>query len=424
MKVEIKHIAKIEGHGSFLGEVMKGDVRKAQFIVSEGARLLEGILRGRDYLEVSQISARICGVCPVVHTLTSLKAIENALNVKISKDDENLRKLLMLAQWINSHSLHLFFFCLGDFFGTSDDLKLIKKYPKLTQKALAIREFGNQIIEIVGGRSIHPLTPTIGGFLRYPKESQLEDLYKKANKILLDSVELALIFAKIKYPLLKKQTNFVSLINSGEYAVYNGDIKWFGAKGSKEIVFSEFMKQIQEFQVDYNQQTKRSHFADFPFMVGALARFNNNRTKLNPKAKQLLSKTKIQFPQHNPFYNVLAQAIEIVHCVEQSKKLLKNILKKKLIDNFKKSDYKIKAGLGYGAIEAPRGTLFYFYELDKGGVVKNCNIIAPTAQNLANLEDDLKVWLPDLERLSDKERERKIKMLVRAYDPCLTCATH
>lgn len=424
MKIKIKHIAKIEGHASFLGEILKGDVKKAQLIVHEGARLLEGILRGRNFSEVSQISARICGVCPVVHTLASLKALEAALGLKISQTDEDLRKLLMDGQLINSHCLHLFFFCLGDFFGQSDDLRLIKKYPKLAQKALFIRDFGNEIIEIVGGRSIHPLTPTVGGFLRYPKKELLAELYRKSDQVLASAKELTLVFAKIKYPAFKKPTNFASLTGPKEYAIYGGNVRWLGSKKIEEVLISRFMPQIQEFQVDYNQQTKRSHFQNFPYMVGALARFNNNRSKLNPEAKKILKKTKIKFPQFNPFYNVLAQAIEIVHCVEESRILLKKLLANKNLTKHTKPFFKIKAGNGYGAIEAPRGALFYFYELNADGVVKNCNIITPTAQNLANLEDDLKKWLSDLEKLSAKEREEKIKMLIRAYDPCLTCATH
>ena len=423
MKIKIDHIAKIEGHGGFVGEIIKGDVKAAIFIVNEGARLLEGILRDRHYEEVSQICARICGVCPVVHTLTSIKALEQAMEVTPSPETIYLRKLLMLGQEINSHALHLFFFSLADFFGIKEDIKLIKKFPAYTQDALKIRELGNYLIDQIGGRSIHPLAAGIGGFKKWPKKETLQEIKQRAEATLESAVSIARLFAKLKYPELETNFNWASVVNDGEYGIYEGKIKWANQEKSKEMNEGDFMKLVKEFQVPENPQTKRSHFEDAPYLVGAIARLNNSADKLNPKAKEILAEAKISLPSKNPFHNVLGQAIEIVHCVEE----VINLIEKNQgleLNGSKNVSWQPKAGRGYGAIEAPRGILLYFYETRRNGDIQECDIITPTAQNIARMEEDLASWLPDLSKKMSGKREYLIKMLIRAYDPCLTCATH
>lgn len=419
MKIKIDHIAKIEGHAGFTAEIVNGEITKARMSVLEGARLLEGILRGRKYYEVSHITARICGICPVVHTFTSLKALENLMDIGISEQTILLRKLMMLGQMINSHSLHIFFFSLSDFFGIDSDLKLIQKYPDKTKQAIAIRDFGNKIIEIIGGRSIHPLTPEVGGFTKLPDSQKIRQIRESAKKILPDAIKLASFFAKLHYPEFNRETNFVSLKSDSEYAIYDGKITINGKSIEKDIF--PFMEKIKEYQV-VEDAVKRTTINEKPYKVGAIARINNNAEQLNPKAKKILQAAKINLPSQNPFHNILAQAVEIVHSIEETIKLTK----KKITIKTENLKYEIKQGSGAAAIEAPRGTLFYFYEIRENGLVKNCNIITPTAQNLARLEEDLKIWLPRLEKegLNEKQIKDKIRMLIRAYDPCLTCATH
>jgi len=419
MKIKIDHIAKIEGHAGFTADIVGGDITQARLSVLEGARLLEGILRGRKYYEVSPITARICGVCPVVHTLTSLKALENAFETEVSSQTILLRKLLMLGQMINSHALHIFFFSLSDFFGIENDLDLIKKYPEKTKAAVAIRDFGNKIIEIIGGRSIHPITPEVGGFTKLPDTRQIKEIGEMAKKILPSAVKLANFFAKLNYPEFERQTDFISLSSPNEYAIYEQEITINGL--SKEPNVESFMHRIKEFQVS-EDAVKRTEIDNKPYMVGAITRINNNHEKLNLKADKILRSSGIKLPSYNPFYNILAQAIEIVHCVEEAIMLAKG----KKINRTESNPAKIRQGRGSAAIEAPRGTLFYFYEARSDGLIENCNIITPTAQNLARLEEDLAIWLPQLEKqgVGEEEIKNKIRMLIRAYDPCLTCATH
>ncbi len=420
MLIKIDHIAKIEGHAGFVAEIAEGKIQKVRLDILEGARLLEGILRGRPIIEASEISARICGICPVVHNLTSLKALEDALGVEVSEQTILLRKLLMLGQILNSHALHLFFFSLSDFFGVKDDLTLVKKFPQRAEEGMAVRQFGNQIIEIIGGRSIHPLTPTIGGFTKLPNLRKLNWLFKQTDEVLKKTINLTKLFLRLKYPDFIRSCPFISLSNSAGYAFYDGQIK---TPREEKITVREFMNTVKEYQIP-KSAVKRSDYFGKPFMVGALSRLNHHSHQLNPEAKSLLNSAKIKLPSFNPFLNILAQAIEIVHCVEETQKLLAVILRQGLKEE--KNGWSPRNGEGWGAIEAPRGTLYYYYATSSEGKIKECNIITPTSQNMARLEQDLEDYLPEIvgKNAPKKEIEDKIKMLVRAYDPCLTCATH
>lgn len=431
MHIKIDHIAKIEGHAGFTADIVNGQVKKARMDIQEGARLLEGILRSRSIFEVSQISARICGVCPVVHNLTSIKALEKALDIEVSPRTILLRKLMMMGQIINSHALHLFFFSLSDFFGTENDLDLIAKYPKRAKDALVLRSFGNKIIEIIGGRSIHPLTPTIGGFLKMPDKKKLAAIFEKCDEALKSTQDLASLFLSLKYPEFVRSASYVSLNHPKDYAFYGDLVK---ISGDKKESPAEFLKIVQEHQLQ-NSVVKNSYYQGKPFMVGALPRINNNAKQLNPEAKKKFKSIKTTWPSFNPFLNILAQSIELIHCVEEAKKLLHQVLMKDLSKNdLKEKEELIEARLksikgsasGAAAIEAPRGTLYYFYEINKRGKILNCNIITPTAQNMARLEKDLEEYLPKAigKKATKKEVEEKLKMLIRAYDPCITCATH
>lgn len=420
MKIKIDHIAKIEGHAGFVADIAGGNVTKARLDIREGARLLEGILQGRAYYEVSQITARICGVCPVVHTLTSLKALEAAMGVSVSSQTILLRELLMMGQILNSHALHLFFFSLSDFFGFKDDFKAIKKYPNIAKGALAIRDFGNKIIDVIGGRSIHPLTPEVGGFKKLPDIKKLKELLADSEKAIRPAVDMAKFFGKLKYPDFARDSSIVSLITPGRYAIYDG---LAAVDGKEPRKIDDFMPRIKELQVSDNPAIKRSEFGGAPYMVGALARINQSAKHLNSEAKEILSGADLILPSKNPFHNILAQAIETVHCAEEAQKLLEQSIENGIDDQV--VPFVVKAGRGYGAIEAPRGTLFYYYEVGPDGLVKGANIITPTSQNVGRLEKDLEEYLPILVKNAGSEKSKEmIKMLVRAYDPCLTCATH
>lgn len=349
MKIKIEHIAKIEGHAGFVAHIVNGDVKKAKFEIKQGKRFMEKLLEGRKYDEVPIICSRICGICPVVHQITSIRAIEDAFGIKPNQEIRNLRKIMLALQIIQSHTLHLFLI-----------------WPD--KRILPIRDFVNNLLNIIGGRSIHPITLEVGGFKRIPNQKEIEKLMKEHGKILKSAIKIASQF--------KKQPEF--LRKTGYFAssdIYDGKLP---KKNNKTI------------------------------MLGALARINLYSNKLNPHAKKLLH---FKIPSYNSFMNIPSQAIEIVHFLEEVKKISEKLKYKNV-----SLDYKVKAGKGTAFCEAPRGILFHSYSIDSKGYIKKADIITPTLQFISNLEADIKEYLKGTQ---DKE---KIKRLIRAYDPCISCA--
>jgi coenzyme F420-reducing hydrogenase alpha subunit len=420
MLIKINHIAKIEGHTGFMANVVKGDVQSARFEVQEGVRLIEGILIGRHFADMPVVAQRICGICPVVHNLTAIKAIENALEIRVSNETVNLRKLMEWAQIIHSHALHLFFLSLSDFLDIENDLKLVGEYPEESKKAIAIREYGMEIIKIIGGRVIHPLTNEAGGFKKVPNQEELQKLISRGEEILPVALELGEFFRKIKLPDFSRKTEYFCLDKFGEYAIYDGNL--VSSRGMR-IAVEKFEKNFQELhrpreiikRVEVNGKTS--------YMVGAIARINNQSKKLKPQAEKYLESLSFALPDYNPFHNVLYQMVEIIHCIEESISHLRTLACSNLNEALTKK-YEIKSGTGAAAVEAPRGTLYYHVDIDSQGYIKNVNIITPTAQFLAHLEDDIEAYIPRVIDLSAIEREKKLRAFIRAYDPCISCAVH
>lgn len=419
MEIKINHIAKMEGHAGFMASVLQGDVKSAKLEIQEGIRLIEGVLIGRKYYDVPIVAQRICGICPVVHNLTAIKAIENAFGIEVSLETKKLRTLLEYAQIIHSHALHLFFLSLADFLDIENDLKLLEKYPKEAKKAIKIREFGTDIVRMIGGRVVHILSNETGGFKKVPSREEIQKIIDKGEEIFRYAVELGDFFAKIKLPTFSRETEYVALFQKNHYAVYEGDI--VSSKGL-HIPVEKFENNFRELQKQ-QEVIKRVEHDGQSYMVGAIARGNINFKQLTLSAFEYLEKLNVKFPDYNPFHNILFQMAELLHFVEESRKILKEIsrmdLSKALTGHFE-----VKEGVGVAAVEAPRGTLYYHLEIDGKGYIKNANIMTPTAQFLSNLEDDIAEYIPSIINLSDKEKERKLRAFIRAYDPCISCAVH
>ena len=425
MKITIPHIHKIEGEAGFWARVTKeGKVEELKIKILEGLRQIEGILVGRRVQEVPMIVSRICGICPVVHTLNACSALEKALELKVSPLTVLLRKLFLASQIIQSHALHLFFMALPDFFDIESDFDLLKKFPKEAKAALKIREFSLKIVEIIGGRKVHPITPQIGGFTKLPEKRDFKKIFEDSKLAIESTKILAKTFQNLSYPTLKRETNFASLFSKKEYPFYQADFVLI--EKEKSTIGDFFSNEIEE---DLKiPPLKKVRYRGRPYMLGAIARIKNNKNFLNPLAKEFFKefKRKNNLKDNeffeNIYFNLFSQVIEILHFLEISQKITKEILKSNLKEE--KKEIKISRGSGLSAMEAPRGTLFTYFEIDEQGRILNCNIITPTAQFLANLEEDLKVLLPKILKLSEKEQKRKTRSLIRVYDPCISCAIH
>jgi coenzyme F420-reducing hydrogenase alpha subunit len=425
MKIAIPHIHKIEGEAGFWTKVTRtGKIEELKLQTLLGLRQIEGILIGRRYFEVPIVVSRICGICPVPHILGACTAIENALNIKVSEQTILLRKLLLAANIIYSHTLHLFFLSLPDFFNIESDLELLKKFKKESKAALRVRDLALEIAKVVGGRAVHPITPIVGGFTKIPEKEKLKEILGKIPQAIEDINLLIETLKKIEYPEFERETLFASVFNGKNYPYY---LERIVKIGEEKFTFSDFYSvQIEE---DLKSPpVKRVKFKGRAYMLGAIARIKNNGEFLEKEAKEkfkeFLKEKQISEKDYfkNIFHNLFSQAIEVLHFLKVSQDLLKEIL----IFPLKEEKLEIKPypTSGLSALEAPRGTLFHYYEIDKDGRILNCNIITPTAQFLHNIEEDLKVLLPKILKLKKEERVRKIRSLIRIYDPCISCATH
>jgi len=415
-----QYIAKIEGHGTLHIDFQKN---KAKLNIEEGERLIEGIMLGRAYHDAPFITSRICGVCPIAHHTASILALEDAFKIKIDRTTQRLRKLLVCAQMIQSHTLHLYFLALGDYLGKDSTLVLAESNPKIFKNALNLKKISDHIADCVAGRNVHPITPTIGGFLRIPTKDNLRKLLSEIDASHPAIVETIKLFSSFSYPQLQNQTKYLSLPSSRAYTTISDTIE---VSSGETFNKRNYMKNIIE-TVRKDSPAKYSTYKGKPFMLGALARLSMNTRSLNQEARDLYKKyinNLGNFPAYNSFHNNFAQAVEIVHFYEEAKALIKKLLDDKHYHYKKPPTPKLKKTKGCATIEAPRGILYHYYEITKTGKISECNIITPTAQSLTNLEKDSKVLMKQTENLSQKERTRLIEMLIRAYDPCITCSVH
>lgn len=422
MKIKINYIDKIEGHMGFEAALYDGKIKEAFVDVLEGARMIEGMLRGRPYQDVPVISARVCGVCPVVHNLSAIKALEAALGVKTDKIVVLFRKLLMLGEIIQSHVVHVALLSAPDFLGETNDLKLIKKYPKISELAFKIRDFSVKIMQTVGGRAIHPIATEVGGFKILPDKYQLEEILKESENILKHALDFyGFLIGKVKFPDLQVDLRSVSNATEGEYSFYGDDRKIISGQGLN-MDLEKFYSSIEELQRP-KSPVKETELYNRHYLVGALARMLNQNKFLNKESLKLFNKLPQEKIKVNPFYNLLAQWIETVHCVEEAQKIIEKLLALN-IPRESRQKIELKEGEGIGSVEAPRGTLLHYYKVGKDGRIISSNAITPTAQFLNDLEHSLAAYLPQIKDLPEVLRAQKIKTLVRAYDPCVSCATH
>ena len=401
------YIAKIEGHGSLEIDWEKGGVK---LHVHEGERLFEGILVGRTVEEMHWITPRICGVCPIAHNLASLKAVEGALGVEISDDTAFLRRLMQIGQNVQSHILHAVFLALPDYIGLDRATELNKKDPKKFEMALSLKELGDEIAYVIAGRNVHPTTTTVGGFHRVPDADELRDLLEKIKKNIPYAEKMAELFAGLDYPNLNVDLELLAI-----------DIGIVISNKRESFKISEYKKNIEEEVKEYST-AKFGTYNGGSFMVGALARLKHETFY-----KKDYSAYGIDFK--NPFHNNLAQMVEVLFELESAQLIIENFLKNGINETVAKIS-KNPPLFGIGSVEAPRGGLYNEVHIKPSGkeiknyIVTEANIITPTVQNLSSMESSAEALLKTHSGKSKKELEHLLEMLIRAYDPCITCSVH
>lgn len=417
MKIEIRHLARVEGHANLVVDAVSGEIRECRLEIVEAPRFFEAILRGRHFSDVAPLVARICGVCSHSHTLASLAATEAALGVSVSEQTRNLRRLLLYGEIVQSHLLHLYFMAVPDYLGVGSLFPLVHSRRELVARALRLKKLGNDICLVVGGRPVHPVTPCVGGFSAYPEASDLQDLRRRLVAALPDLEATVDLFASFKLPDFARETEYLCLRGEG-YPLFGETL--VSTDGVCAPV-ADYRSVVEEYLVPHST-AKFARATRESYTVGPLARVKNAFDHLSPMARTVADALGLSPATVNPFHALHARLVEVVHGVEESIHLIDRVL----LTGVRREPIQKPEGGGYGvgAVEAPRGTLLHACTYDGEGRLERADCIIPTAQNLGNIEGDLRAFAPTLAGLSRDEFTRALEMLVRAYDPCISCSTH
>jgi sulfhydrogenase subunit alpha len=422
--VEVHHVTRVEGHGNIYVNVRNGTVERCEWNISEAPRFFEAMVLGRKWSELHHITSRICGICSIGHTLASLEATEAAMGIKISEQDLKLRKIALHAENMQSHILHVGFLVLPDLMDVGSVIPLASSNPDEVKTVLRLHRLANEMSDMLCGRTTHPQRLLPGGFSKIPTMKELSGLRERLKASVPDLQAVAKLLQTLapKIPDFVRETEFISLTKPDEYALYDGKI---GSTDTDSAPASEYLSYTNEYIVPQSTAKRAKHARD-SYMVGALARLNNNYDLLSPLAKQVAEMFNLKPVCHNPFMNSIAQLVEVVHSVEDSIKLINELEAAGLKSqpDYNNPKIKVKAGRGVGAVEVPRGILFHDYTYNEKGVCTKANCVIPTNQNHGNIELDMKALVPKIMDKTPKEIELTLEMLVRAYDPCISCSTH
>ena len=418
MNIEIKHLARMEGHANLVIDAANGELKECRLEIVESPRFFEVMLKGRHYSDVAPITARICGVCSVSHTLVSLATTEKALGVEISEQTRWLRRLLSFGENLQSHLLHIYFMAVPDYLGVGSLLPLAKTQRETVARALRLKKLANDLVQVIGGRAVHPVTTRVGGFSALPDAHALQDLRRRMVTALTDLESTVELFAGFDFPELERPTQYLCLQEEDGYPGLGGRIV---SSGGLDVPVSAYRETIEEYLVPHSN-AKFARAAGETFMVGPLARVRNCFEQLSPMARKVAAVLELTPQCSNPYWGNKARLVEVVHFFEESIHLIDQLL---LAGMGEESIWVAPGGgSGVGALEAPRGTLYHAYSYDGSGCIESADCVIPTAQNLANIEEDLRAAVPDLLHLPREELTTRLEMLVRAYDPCISCSTH
>jgi len=416
-QITVPALARVEGEGGLFIELDGNQISDLRLDIYEPPHFFEGFLQGRYLQEVPDITARICGICPVAYQMSSVYALEKALGVEISPTIRSLRRLMYCGEYIESHALHIYMLQAPDLLGHESALSLATDDPGVVKNALRLKKVGNQLLAAIGGRSVHPVSVCVGGFYRWPEEQKLKELLPEFQWGLETAKETVHWALTLPYPEMEVDYEFVALSHPDEYAILEGQVL---SSKNGSIPVEDFERIYPEKQVRHSNALHSLTATGHPYLVGPLARLNLNHEKLSSGAKSLLEEIKLELPITNPYKALIARAIELVEAYELAIEIIQSYAPK----GPNRVELELKSGEGCAATEAPRGLLYHQYQIDGQGFIQGARIIPPTAQNLARIEADLRVRVPQIIDKLQNEATLDCEHLIRAYDPCISCATH
>ncbi len=415
--IKVDYLARVEGEGAFKVVVRDGKVQEAELRIFEPPRFFEAFLRGRSIDELSDIVARICGICPVAYQMSAVHAVENALGVTVDGPLRELRRLLYCGEWIESHVLHVTMLHAPDFLGYQGGIDMARDHGPAVKRGLELKKAGNDILTLLGGREIHPINVRIGGFYRAPRRREFTPLAETLKRARDQALETLRWVAGFDFPDRERDYTFVSLRHPDEYPFNEGHIV---SNRGLDIAAADYDAHFHEMHVAHSTALQSRMTDGGAYLVGPLARYSLNFDKLSPAVQQAAREAGLGETCRNPYQSIVVRAVEALHAVEEALRII--------------ADYQEPerpavavepaAGVGFAATEAPRGMLWHRYALEGDGTIAEARIVPPTSQNQACIEEDLTSFIGGFLDLPDEALQHRCEQVIRNYDPCISCATH
>jgi len=416
-KIEVDALARVEGEGGMKVHLRGDRVSDVELRIYEPPRFFEAFLRGRRYTEPPDVTARICGICPVAYQMSACHAIEAACGVTVDGPLRELRRLLYCGEWIESHALHIHLLHAPDFLGYESAIHMSADHPMEVERGLALKKTGNDLLDLLGGRSVHPINVRIGGFYRVPPRSDFEALRDALERGRDESLATVRWLATLDYPDFEQPYEFVALRHPNEYPMNEGRLV---SSLGLDVPISDYEKHFREEHVERSTALHSHHVGYGKYFVGPQARYSLNFDRLSPLAQEAAKEAGMGTECRNPFRSILVRAVELLYAFDEALRIL---------DDFQVPDAPAvevtpRAGIGHGCTEAPRGILYHRYRIDEEGLVQDAKIVPPTSQNQPSIESDLRHFVEQNLELPKEELTWKCEQAIRNYDPCISCSTH
>jgi coenzyme F420-reducing hydrogenase alpha subunit len=416
---EVKALSRVEGEGALYVKLNGDMVEHVELNIYEPPRFFESFLRGRAIHEVPDITARICGICPVAYQMSACHALEKALGITTTPEIRTLRRLLYCAEWIESHALHVYLLHAPDFLGYESGISMAGDHREVVEKGLRMKKIGNELLEILGGRAIHPINVTVGGFYRAPSRETLKALLPDLQWGLQAAKDTLDLVAAFDFPDLEIDYECVSLRHPAEFPMNEGRIV---STSGLDIPVDQYE---QHFDERHMPQSTALHSVMLPeeksYLVGPLARVNLCFDQLSPAAKRAAESCGIAWPSRNNFQSIAARAIELIDAYEEAVAIVESYNAEPAQSRV---PYEPRPGSGCHATEAPRGLIYHRYRIGEDGLIAEAKIVPPTSQNQGQIENDLRAYVPRVLAYDDAVATQKCEHMIRNYDPCISCSTH
>ncbi len=416
--VNVHYVTRVEGHGNLQAKVRDGRLEECRWEIPEAPRFFESMIRGRAYYDAPFVTSRICGICSIGHTFAAIQGIENAIGFTPSEQTMLLRQLLIHGETMQSHILHAYYLVAPDLVGAPSVVPLASSHREVVLCAIRLHRLANEWCDLIGGRTTHPISPVVGGWTHLPSAEALKGLRERIVSELPDVQATVELFKAVGVPQFERPTEYLALKLPHEYAWYGGEI---ASTDGGLTPLPDYKQKVKEFIVPYST-AKRARANRTSYAVGALARVNVNYDQLTPLARQAAETLGLKPICCNPYMNTVAQVVEVAHAMEDALRIIDELLARGIHEEG--YAVTVRPGRGVGAVEVPRGTLYHEYTVDEQGRITDANFVIPTNQNHQNIEEDLQALVPSLEGKSTEEITLAMEMLVRAYDPCISCSTH